>query len=70
MTGHIDINPLHLPWRTGRKLGRTIYVQLGDQPSDDDELVAIALFYTAAMASTVAERIVKDHNRNLDRRIP
>jgi len=29
--------------RTGRHLNRTIYVQLGDEPSDDDELLGLFL---------------------------
>jgi hypothetical protein len=29
------------PWRVGRKLGRTIYVQPGDEPSDDDEFLGL-----------------------------
>ena len=28
-------------WRTGRKVGRTIYRQVGDGPSDADELVGV-----------------------------
>ena len=28
-------------WRTGRKLGRTIYVQVGDRPSDGDHLIGV-----------------------------
>jgi hypothetical protein len=28
-------------WRVGRKVGRTIYRQLGDQPSDDDPLIGV-----------------------------
>jgi len=28
-------------WRTGRKVGRTIYSQVGDEPSDDDELIGV-----------------------------
>jgi hypothetical protein len=27
--------------RTGRRVGRTIYVQLGDTPSDNDQLVGV-----------------------------
>lgn len=30
-----------MTWRIGRKLGRTIYRQLGDQPSDHDELIGV-----------------------------
>jgi hypothetical protein len=28
-------------WRVGRKVGRTIYLQVGDEPSDDDVLVGV-----------------------------
>lgn len=28
-------------WRTGRKVGRTIYQQLGPEPSDDDPLIGV-----------------------------
>lgn len=28
-------------WRTGRKVGLTIYVQVGDEPSDDDRLIGV-----------------------------
>ncbi len=28
-------------WRTGRKVGRTIYRQVGDEPSDDDPLIGV-----------------------------
>jgi len=28
-------------WRTGRKVGRTVYLQLGDEPSDDDPLIGV-----------------------------
>jgi hypothetical protein len=28
-------------WRTGRKVGRTIYAQIGDQPSDHDPLLGL-----------------------------
>ncbi len=27
--------------RTGRKVGRTIYVQLGDEPADTDPLIGV-----------------------------
>lgn len=30
-----------LRWRVGRKVGRTIYAQLGDMPSDDDPLIGV-----------------------------
>lgn len=28
-------------WRTGRKVGRTIYLQVGPEPSDDDVLIGV-----------------------------
>jgi 6-pyruvoyltetrahydropterin/6-carboxytetrahydropterin synthase len=30
-----------LPWRTGRRVGRTIYAQAGPEPSDDDLLIGV-----------------------------
>jgi hypothetical protein len=30
-----------MTYRTGRKVGRTIYNQIGPEPSDDDELVGL-----------------------------
>ena len=45
-------------WRVGRKLGRTIYVQVGDAPSDDDVLIGVmdspALAATAVTCVNVA----------------
>lgn len=32
---------LYLPWRQGRKIGRTIYAQMGPEPSDDDPLIGV-----------------------------
>ncbi len=28
-------------WRVGRKVGRTIYAQVGPEPSDDDVLIGV-----------------------------
>ena len=28
-------------WRTGRKVGRTIYAQMGNEPSDNDPLIGV-----------------------------
>lgn len=53
-------------WRTGRKLGRTIYAQLGDQPSDDDELIAIACAGTPSTSAMIARLIVDEHNDQID----
>lgn len=30
-----------LPWRVGRKVGRTIYAMTGPEPSDDDPLIGV-----------------------------
>jgi hypothetical protein len=43
-------------WRVGRKLGHTVYAQLGRGPSDDD----VFLFTTHNRA--LAEHIVAEHN--------
>lgn len=48
-----------LVWRTGRKVGRTIYAQLGELPSDDDRLIGV--MDTPVMASEV----VNAHNEAL-----
>lgn len=47
-------------WRTGRSLGRTVYLQLGDEPSKADELVG--MMETRALA----DRVVALHNREVD----
>jgi hypothetical protein len=41
--------------RAGRKLSRTIYLQLGDEPSDDDEL--LGLFLDPARADLVVKTV-------------
>jgi hypothetical protein len=46
-------------WRVGRKVGRTIYSQLGKVPSDNDPL--IGLFDSVELAL----QAVEDHNKNL-----
>lgn len=48
-----------LPWRVGRKVGRTLYCQLGSAPSDDDVLVG--MMDTRALA----ELAVSAHNAQL-----
>ena len=30
-----------MTWRVGRKVGRTIYIQEADQPSDEDRLIGL-----------------------------
>ena len=49
----------NLPWRIGRKLGRTIYVQLGAEPAEDDPLVGMV------ETKPLAQYIVALHNRSL-----
>jgi hypothetical protein len=34
-------DPTKLMWRVGRKVGRTIYAQLGETPSDNDPLIGV-----------------------------
>jgi hypothetical protein len=48
-----------LIWRTGRKVGRTIYAQLGKVPSDADPLIGV--MDTRALAHEAVEA----HNRLL-----
>jgi hypothetical protein len=43
----------HDHWRVGRKVGRTIYRQLGPEPSDADELVG--MMDTAELAKQFVE---------------
>lgn len=50
---------LALKWRTGRKVGRTVYAQLGAEPKDGDPLIGV--MDTAVFAS----HIVKLHNEGL-----
>lgn len=40
-------------WRTGRKVGRTIYAQVGAEPSDDDPLIGV--FDTRELATIAVE---------------
>lgn len=42
-----------LPWRTGRRVGRTLYAQLGPEASDADPL--IGLMDTPELAAEVVE---------------
>jgi hypothetical protein len=36
-----DPGLVSLPWRTGRKVHRTIYAMTGPEPSDDDPLIGV-----------------------------
>lgn len=49
--------PLQNLWRVGRRVGRTIYAQIGAEPSDDDPLIGVmdtpGLAHEAATAHNV-----------------
>lgn len=49
------------PWRLGRHLGRTVYVQVGPEPSNDDVLLGLM------ETETLARHVVDLHNQALDR---
>lgn len=51
---------VHRRWRTGRKVGRTIYAQLHPEASNEDEL--IGMMDTDRLASEAVEY----HNAHLD----
>lgn len=55
--------PAWLPWRTGRKVGRTIYAQVGETASDKDPLIGVmdtcALAYEAVCCHNTALRNVQ-----------
>lgn len=44
-------------WRTGRKVGRTVYAQIGSEPSDNDVLIGV--FDTPGLAAAAIDA----HNR-------
>lgn len=48
------------PWRTGSRNGRTLYVQLGMEPTDHDPCIGMA------DSVPIAQRIVADHNKALE----
>lgn len=45
-----------LVWRVGRKVGRTIYAQLGNEPSDNDPLIGVL------DTAELADEAVRSHN--------
>lgn len=51
-----------VPWRVGRKVGRTIYAQLGPLDSDEDPLIG------TLDTPELAEEAVRAHNERLGRR--
>lgn len=53
---------LSLPWRVGRHLGRTIYAQLGAEPSDDDVLIGMMDSRELAEAACLAHNFGPRHD--------
>lgn len=47
------------PWRVGRKVGRTIYMVIGDEPSDFDGLIG------TMDSRSLATEAVEAHNERL-----
>jgi hypothetical protein len=45
-------------WRVGRKVGRTIYRQLGPEPSDDDELIGMMDTVELAQEAATAHNLL------------
>ena len=48
-----------LRWRQGRRVGRTIYAEIGDQPSEADPLIGVM------DSPGLAESVVISHNAQL-----
>lgn len=51
---------LKLRWRVGRKLGRTLYAMLNEEPTDNDILLGMVDDWDVAL------HIVTEHNKTLD----
>lgn len=49
-------------WRVGRRVGRTIYLQFGEQPSDVDRL--IGMMDTPELAAQAVDAV--NHSLDLD----
>ncbi len=47
-------------WRTGRKVGRTVYCMVGDEPSDDDMLIG------TMDQPAIATALVSQHNEAMN----
>ncbi len=57
------LNPVLLPWRIGRKVGRTIYAVVEDGSRDDDALIGVL------DTRELAAEAVEAHNARLERRL-
>jgi hypothetical protein len=47
-----------LPWRTGRKVGRTIYAMHHDEPSDQDVLIGMMDSREIAQAAVIGHNLL------------
>lgn len=54
---------LELRWRVGRKVGRTIYAQYNDEPSDSDVLIGVMDTRELAEAAVAAYNAQFDGRR-------
>ena len=59
MNNRDNVDFVRLPWRVGRKVGRTVYAQVGDGPNDDDCLIGV--FDTRELAAEA----VRAHNASI-----
>lgn len=50
-----------LRWRTGRKVGRTLYAQLGPDPSDGDVLIGVLDHARLATEAADAHNAAREH---------
>jgi len=59
MSDQNSVDFVKLPWRVGRKVGRTVYAQVGDEPNDGDCLIGV--FDTRELATEA----VQAHNARI-----
>jgi len=56
------LKPELRPWRVGRKVGRTVYALVDDEPTDHDLLIGVM------DTKALAEAAVRAHNEELSAR--
>ncbi len=54
------------PWRCGRKVGRTIYAQIGSEPGEDDLLIGMMDSPELALAVVEAHNDAVSFSRNAE----
>jgi hypothetical protein len=59
LLAHLSPPAYRVPWRTGRKVGRTIYAQFGTEPGDSDSLIGVM------DTPELAAEAVRSHNAAL-----